>query len=99
VNSAYLLLNRSSLPEDAGSLVPRIVRGLLSILLFFATYGLYDLFLEGTGLDKFPLAERFLEAAIIMFVSVWGTVKLGLKFGLTTVHSEAQNVEPKGQLA
>jgi len=96
LNSAYMILALGDLPADDGSWIKRTARVLISLLLYFSAYGLWNLFTELTGLDSVPLFDCFLESAVIMFVCVLGTAKLCLKLGLYTTGSlSSRDMEPE----
>jgi membrane-associated phospholipid phosphatase len=81
MNAAFTLALRSGLPEDKGSISIRLMRVLLSGLLFL----LINMALQSL-VTWIPAAAsvwgRFLFAALATFISIWGGLKLYMYLGL-----------------
>lgn len=82
LNAAFTLVLRSGLPDDKGSLVTRLARVVLGLLLFWL-FGL-ALHLAITLLPEVAGSPwgSFLAAGLGTFLTIWGGLKLFLRLGL-----------------
>jgi len=99
-NSALVLIVLRGFPDEVYNLLKRAARLVLGFVLYFGAYGLAELIFEITGLEAVAFLDEFVKAALLIFVSIYGTVTLGQKFGLyENVAGRANEVGERYHLA
>lgn len=99
-NAALILIVMRGLPDEAGSLLKRVARAVLGLLLYFGAYGIAELILEPSGLDTIAFIDVFAKSAILIFVCIYGTITIGQKIGLyENMSSQISDTEERDRLA
>ena len=82
MNAAFLVIGASGFPDDVGSVLKRILRFLLSPILFFLSQILLGKVVDLSPINEDHACVEFILSGLVTFIMLWGTVWLSLRMGL-----------------
>lgn len=96
VNLGFILLAYVGLPSNQGKLWQRILRVMLAIFLYFASYILLKSLSKGIGIDDYTIV-KYIRRFLATFILSFGAVMVGYRFKLFEKEIEKPFLPPNGQ--